>query len=52
MKKTRFTETQIVAILKHKNQGYLPKRSAVNTAFQKLLSTIGRVVMGVWKPQM
>jgi putative transposase len=35
MKKTRFTDTQIVAMLKQRNQGYPPKRSVGNTAFSE-----------------
>ncbi len=53
MKKTRFTETQIVSILKQQEGGRTTKELArVNTEFLKPLFTIGRVNMVVWKPRM
>ncbi len=52
MKKTRFTETQIVSILKQHEADRVQRSYAGNTVFLLGLFTTGRVNMEVWKLQM
>lgn len=51
MKKTRFTETQIVSILKQQEAGLSVKEiSAEHRAFRSQHFTIGKASMEVWRP--
>ena len=52
MKKTRFTETQIVSTLKKQEAGIPVKEICRELGISEPAFTIGRVNMVAWKPPM
>ncbi|MBL0255044.1 MAG: hypothetical protein IPQ27_08765 [Chitinophagaceae bacterium] len=52
MKRTRFTESQIVASIKNRKAAYLPRMFAVSWVLAMLPFTTGKPNMAAWKPVM